>query len=42
MKQLATNNPIYTQMTTFVGLQKLSDIVNSAAKKAAKAKTQEK
>ena len=27
IKQLATNNPVYTHMTTFSGLQQISDMV---------------
>ena len=42
LKQLATNNPVYKHMTTFSGLQQISDMVNSATKKAADAKTKEK
>ena len=49
MTTLATNNPIYTQITTFAGLQQIADIVNSATtkeiaakKEAAAAKTREK
>ena len=39
LKQLSTNNPVYTHMTTFSGLQKISDMVNSSTKKAANANT---
>ena len=42
LKQLATNNSVYTHMTTFSGLQQISDMVNSATKKAADSKTREK
>ena len=42
LKQLATNNPVYTHMTTFSGLQPISDMVNSATKKAIDAKTRGK
>ena len=38
MAALATNNPIYAQITTFAGLQQISDIVNSATTKAIAAK----
>ena len=38
---LATNNPTYTHMSNISGLQKMSDIINSAAKKASDEKTQE-
>ena len=33
LRILATNNPTYTHLTQFLGLQQLSDLVNSAAKK---------
>ena len=39
LKQLATDNPVYTHMKNFSGLQQISDMVNSATKKAADAKT---
>ena len=42
LKQLATINPVYTHLTTFSGLQQISDMVNSATKNAADANTQEK
>ena len=42
LKQLATNNPVYTHMTTFAGLQQIPYIVNSSKKKAADSKTREK
>ena len=42
LKQLATNNPVYTHITTFSGLQQNSDMVTSATKKSADAKTKEK
>ena len=42
LKQLATKNPVYTHMTTFAGLQQISDMVNSATKKATNTKTREK
>ena len=34
LRALATNNPAYTHMSNFSGLQQISDIINSAAKKA--------
>ena len=37
LKKLATNNPVYTHMNTFSGLQQILDKVNSATKKAADA-----
>ena len=37
LKQPATNNPVYTHLTTFSNLQQISDMVNSATKKAADA-----
>ena len=40
LRTLATNNPKYTHLYNFSGLQKMSDIINSAAKKASDAKTQ--
>ena len=39
---MATNNPTYTHLSNFLGLQQISDIINSAAKKAAGSKTQER
>ena len=42
IKQLATKNPVYTHLTTFSGLQQISDMVNYATKKADDAKTGEK
>ena len=42
MRTMATNNPTYTHLTQFSGLQQLSDLVNSAAKKAAEAKIKER
>ena len=42
LKQLAINNPVYTHMTTFSGLQHILDMVNSATKKAADVKTRGK
>ena len=42
LKQIETNNPVYTHLTTLLGHQQISDMVNSATKKAANAKTQEK
>ena len=41
LRTLATNNPTYTHLSNFSGLQKMSDFVNSAAKKDSDAKTQE-
>ena len=38
---LATNNPTYTHLSKFSGLQQMSDIINSAAKKASDSKSQE-
>ena len=40
LRTLATNNPTYTHLSNFSGLQKMSDIINSAAKKASDSKTQ--
>ena len=37
---LAINNPTYTHLSNFSGLQQMSDIINSAAKKASYYKTQ--
>ena len=37
---LATNNPTYTHLSNFSGLQQMSDILNSAAKKASDSKMQ--
>ena len=42
MRTMATNNPTYTHLTQFSGLQQLSDLVSSAAKKTADAKTKER
>ena len=42
VRTLATNNPTYTHLTQFSGLQQLSDLVNSAAKKASDAKIKER
>ena len=42
LKKLATNNPVYTHLTTFSCLQQISDMVNYATKKADDAKTGEK
>ena len=42
LRTSATNNPTYTHLSNFYGLQKMSDIINSAAKKASDSKTQEK
>ena len=39
---LATNNPTYTHLSNFCGLQQMSDIINSVAKKASDRKTQER
>ena len=41
LRKLATNNPTYTHLSNFSGLQQMSDIINSAAKKASDNKTQE-
>ena len=41
LRTLATNNPTYTHLSNFSGLQKMSDIINSAAKKASDIKSQE-
>ena len=40
LRTLATNNPTYTNLSNFSGLQQLSDLVNSATKKASDAKIQ--
>ena len=42
LRTLATNNPTYTHLSNFSGLQKMSELINSAAKKASDAKTQER
>ena len=42
LRKLATNNPTYTHMSNFYGLKKISDIINSAAKKASDDKTQKR
>ena len=42
LRTLATNNPTYTHLSNFLGLQQMSDIINSAAKKASYSKTQER
>ena len=39
---LAKNNPTYTHLSNFSGLQQMSDIINSEAKKASDSKTQER
>ena len=41
LRTLATNNLTYTQFSNFSGLQQMSDIINSAAKKASYSKSQE-
>ena len=38
---LATNNPTYTHLSNFSGLQQMSDIINLAEKKASDSKSQE-
>ena len=42
LRTLATKNPTYTHLSNFLGLQQMSDIINSAAKKASYSKTQER
>ena len=42
LRTLATNNPTYTHLSNFSGLQQMSDIINSAGKKASDSKTQER
>ena len=42
LRTLATNNPTYTHLSNFSDLQQMSDIINSAAKKASDSKTQER
>ena len=42
LKKLGTKSPVYTHLKTFSGLQQISDMVNSATRKAADAKTREK
>ena len=42
LRTLATNSPTYTHLSNFYGLQQISDIINSAAKKSSDAKTQER
>ena len=41
LRTLATNNPTYTHLSNFSGLQQISDLINSAAKKASDSKSQE-
>ena len=41
LRTLGTNNPTYTHLSNFSGLQQMSDILNSAAKKASDSKSQE-
>ena len=41
LRMLETNNPTYTHLSNFSGLQQMSDIINSAAKKASDSKTQD-
>ena len=41
LRTLATNNPTYTHLSNFSGLQQMSDIINSAAKRASDSKSQE-
>ena len=41
LRTLATNNPTYTHLSNFSGLQQMSDIINSAVKKASDSKSQE-
>ena len=41
LRTLATNNPTYTHLSNVSGLQQMSDIINSAAKKASDSKSQE-
>ena len=41
IRTLATNNTTYTHLSKISGLQLMSDIINSAAKKASDSKLQE-
>ena len=41
LRMLETNNPTYTHLSKFSGLQQMSDIINSAAKKATFSKSEE-
>ena len=41
LRTLATNNPTYTHLSNFSGLQKISDIIKSTEKKASDSKSQE-
>ena len=41
LRMLATNNPTYTHLSNFSGLQQMSYIINSAAEKASDSKSQE-
>ena len=41
LRTLATNNPTYTHLSNFSGLQQMSDIINYAAKKVSYSKSQE-
>ena len=42
LRMLATKNPTYTHLSNFSGLQQMSDIINSAAKKVSDTKMQER
>ena len=42
LRTLATNNPTYKHLSNFSGLQQISDIINSAAKKVSYRKTQKR
>ena len=42
LRTLATNNPTYTHLSNFSGLQQIYDIINSAVKKSSYDKTQER
>ena len=42
LRTLATNNQTYTHLSNFSGLQQMSDIINSAAKKVSDSKTQKR
>ena len=42
LRTLAKNNPTYTHLSNYLGLQKMADIINSAAKHSSDRKTQKR
>ena len=42
LRTLSTNNPTYMHLSNLSGLQQMSELINSAAKKASDAKAQER